>query len=386
MVRLPDEVLLDAIAAGILGEPAARVTSVTVEPVDYAFSSISTAGLHRALGTAQAAGRTLTWSAFVKTLQHVRHWAMLPMLPPEVVEEMLRMFPWRAELDTREQVRPVLPEGLRVPEVYYVDDLGDDRAAVWMENVDVDPSPWSVETYAHCAYLLGVLAARRRPGRPAGASDLPVGFAVRKLVESRTPVLAAVLADGCMWTDPTVVSVVDADYHRDLIRLHDLLPGLLDEMDTLPQTLPHGDAAPANLLRPRHEPDVFVAIDWSFGSPLPVGHDLGQLLVGGTEGDAVDPSMLPAIHDAILPAYCKGLAEEGFEVATETVLRGYVGGLACRTAPSAVPFDQMDPPLTGDRLGYLRRRAAMGRFVLDLVLSSFPRPAPANGPAPLPAR
>ena len=36
------------------------------------------------------------------------------------------------------QVRPVLPPGLRVPEEYAVADLGDDRLAWWMEDVDDD--------------------------------------------------------------------------------------------------------------------------------------------------------------------------------------------------------------------------------------------------------
>jgi hypothetical protein len=385
MVRLPDEValeeltalgvarpggaMLDTIVGSILKDPDARLGSVQVAVVDYDFGSISTAALHRVSGTARSRGRTVTWSAFVKTLQHPRHWPHLGTLPPDVATEMLQLFPWQAELETRRQVLPVLPRGLRVPDIYYLDDLGNDRVAVWMEDIDVDPNPWPIETYAHCARLLGLLAARRTPDQPAGFSDLPVGFAVRKLVESRRPVLTAVLADGCMWTDPQVRSLVDPGYYRDLIRLHDGLPALLDEMDLLPQTLAHGDAAPANLLRPRAEPGVFVAIDWSFGSPLPVGHDLGQLLVGDVEGDVVDPAMLPAIHEAILPAYCAGLDAGGLRVPVDAVRRGYVGGLACRTAPFTFPFERLAGPLTEDLVAFLRRRARLGRFLLDLVLS-----------------
>lgn len=384
MVRLPDETeqtrlsglgvaepaprLLESIVGGIVGDPDVRVRELTLSPVEYEFNAISTAGLHRVSGTAESGGRSVSWSVFVKTLQHVRHWPLLATLPPQVAAEMLHSFPWRAELDTRAQVLPVLPDGLRVPEIYYVDDLADDRVAVWMEDIDVDPTPWSIATYTRCAHLLGVLAARRTPDQPVGASDLPVGFAVRKMVEARMPLLTAVVADGCMWTSPEVTALVDVGYHRDLVRLHDLIPSLLDEMDGLPQALPHGDATPANLLRPRDAPEVFVAIDWAFGSPLPVGHDLGQLLVGGCEGGSVNPRMLPVIHEAILPAYCRGLAEGGLVVSEEAVRRGYVGGLACRTAPSAMPFERLGEPLDDELVGFLRRRAALGRFVLDLVL------------------
>jgi hypothetical protein len=39
-------------------------------------------------------------------------------------------------------------------------------------------------------------------------------------------------------------------------------------------------ASPQNLLLPADDPDSVLVTDWGFGSLLPAGFDLGQLLVG----------------------------------------------------------------------------------------------------------
>jgi hypothetical protein len=155
-VAEPGADLFASVARQVLRDPtAARACAV-----DYPFTSIATGGLFRVTGTAGTG--SASWSVFVKVLQHARHWPLIPMLPPEAATEMLALFPWRDELAVREQVLPVLTPGLRVPDVYHVAELGDDRAAVWMEDVDVDDDPWSSETYARAAHLLARLAARRR--------------------------------------------------------------------------------------------------------------------------------------------------------------------------------------------------------------------------------
>ena len=57
--------------------------------------------------------------------------------------EFAATFPWRAELAAWEPgFAGRLPAGLRVPVLYRLADLGDDRVAVWMEDVPVDSAPW----------------------------------------------------------------------------------------------------------------------------------------------------------------------------------------------------------------------------------------------------
>ena len=382
MIRLPDQAVrltalgvaepgtdqLDAVARAALHDPAATVSGAVAAPADYAFTSIATGGLYRVAGTAGMSTGTASWSSFVKVLQHARHWPLIAMFPPEAASELLALFPWKDELTVREQVLPVLPQGLRVPDVYFVADLGDDRLAVWMEDIDVDDEPWDLETYARAAHLLARLAARRGPGDPAGTCDLPPGFAVRKVVESRAATVADLLGDDAVWERPLVAGTVDACYRGDLRRAVDRLPQLIAEMDTLPSSLPHGDAAPVNLLRPRDEPGTFVLIDWGFGCQLPLGFDIGQLLVGEVERGAMEPQRLPALHDLLVAAYVDGLAEEGVDLDASTVRRGSLSSLGPRTLLGAFPVELTDGTVTDEHVAFLRRRAALGRFVLDLVL------------------
>ena len=82
-------------------------------------------------------------------------------------------------------------------------------------------------------------------------------------------------------------------------------------LDGLPQTYAHGDASPQNLLLPAGEPATIAVIDWGFGSLLPVGFDLGQLLVGLAHAGQARPSDLAGIDAAIFPAYLDGLRADG---------------------------------------------------------------------------
>ena len=382
MVRPPDQrsevaglgatpALLDRVASAALRDPGATVVDVEVVATGYPFTSIATGGLHRVTGTAAPAdGRAERhWSAFVKVVHHPRHWPLLGMMPPQVAAEMTELFPWKDEIEARRQVLPVLPPGLRVPDEYAVTDLGDDRVAWWMEDIDDDDDEWRDEDYARAAHLLGRLAVHRRPGDPAGSAPFPPGFAVRKVVESRGAMLAGLLDDDALWARPVVAGAFDATFRRDLRRAVGTLPALLAEMETLPTALPHGDAAPVNLLRPRGEPGTVVAVDWGFRCQLPLGYDLGQLVAGEVERGRGDPTRLPALLEVVEDAYVEGLAAEGLEVPHETVHRGMIcSSLGPRTLPGALPVEDLDGPDTDQHAAYLRRRAGLGRWVLNLLL------------------
>jgi hypothetical protein len=238
-----------------------------------------------------------------------------------------------------------------------------------MEDIDVDDARWPDPVYARAAHLLARLAARRTPGTAAGASDLPAGFAVRKVVDARAPMLAAALEDDTRWARPPVAESVDGRLREDLRRALGMLPELLDEMDTLPASLPHGDAAPVNLLRQRSGPGTFVAVDWAFNCPLPLGHDLGQLLAGEVERGRMEPERLPGLLTVVRDAYVDGLAAEGLDVPAATVHRGMVcSSLVPRTLPGAFPPESLDGPDTVEHRNFQRRRAGLARFVLDHAL------------------
>ncbi|WP_144126718.1 aminoglycoside phosphotransferase [Catellatospora sichuanensis] len=351
------------VAKLVLGENAGP-GSWSVEPIDYQSGSPATGGLARVRGDGRA------WSVFVKLVQNPRHWPLLHLVPEVFREELCRTLPWRQELAMWEQpFAGYLPAGLRVPVLYRITELDDDRLLLWMEDVDaIADRDWTLGHYRRAAVALGGLAARRSTPELLAAAGEP-GWALRMLVGSRVMrgAVPALDEDG-LWAHPLVASAVDAELRDDLRRLAGAVPEILDRLDTLPQSLAHGDASPQNLLVPRGEPDVFVAIDVAFQCPLAVGFDLGQLLVGLAHAGHVEAAVLPAIHELLVPAYLEGMGAYGVEADPDAVAYGYVGGLVTRAALTSLPFETLNAPHTEQLTELWRQRAALTRFLADLGL------------------
>jgi hypothetical protein len=138
----------------------------------------------------------------------------------------------------------------------------------------------------------------------------------------------------------------------------------------------HGDASPQNLLVPSGAPDTFVAIDWSLMGPAAVGYDLGQLLIGLAHAGRLDVDRLTTVHDAVLPAYTAGLADEGIRVDPDVVRFGCHAALVVRSAFSALEFSALEfsglpppGPPTPDRAATVASRVRLTRHLVDLGLA-----------------
>jgi hypothetical protein len=133
----------------------------------------------------------------------------------------------------------------------------------------------------------------------------------------------------------------------------------------------HGDASPQNLLIPVQSPQTFVVIDWGFNSPQSVGFDLGQLLLGLAHAGELGVGDLPAIHEAIVPAYCEGLARAGFTASRDEVLLGHVGSMMLRSGFTSLPFDRLGGPADPELRRLFGERVRLTRFLLDLTMSTL---------------
>jgi hypothetical protein len=183
------------------------------------------------------------------------------------------------------------------------------------------------------------------------------------------------LAGPAVWAHPLVAAVADPTLRGDLHRLTERVPAMLDVLDGLPQTFMHGDASPQNLLVPADAPATFVAIDWSLLGPIAVGYDLGQLVVGLAHAGQLDVDALPAVRDAVLPAYTAGLADEGLRVDGDVVRFGFHAALVVRSAFSALPLARLAGPPRRDDAAAVARRVRLTRHLVDLGLA-----LPAAGP------
>ena len=350
-----DELVGDLEPATLVAQALGRDGGRTdFEVVSYTFGSPATGGLYRLRGEG--------WSLFCKVLHHPKHWPLLQMLPPEAQAGFLNGFPWRIELDLWEPaVVASLPDGMRPPALHRVVDLGDDRLAVWMEDVAECVEPWDLDRYARAGRALGRWNARSRTAELLG--DLPPGFALRMYAETAIGLRGlAPLDDDALWSHPWLAD------HSDLrARLRDLgsrLPELLDRLDHLPQAMPHGDASPQNLLIPVDAPTTFVVIDIGMRTPHAMGFDLGQLLVGLVHAGAVPAADLPAIAACIVPAYVDGLRTEGDITSEADVSAGFAISALLRSGFDSFLYDLIAQP-TDEHAHTFAERVALCRFLAD---------------------
>lgn len=369
----PDDDALAAVVArgvGVTDVTEVRVLSCDVQVADYDIEALTTAGRYWVRGDAQHAGGRSPYAFFVKVVQSWTRTRYFEMIPEHLREVAAAGLPWRNEPDVyRSDVGDRLPEGLSMPEAFSVVDLDEESAALWLRAVDVDPQPWTLETFSRAAYLLGRLAAspRVRPLNLIGSQDVMRRYGHGRVEHQVVPILR----DEELWSHPLVAEAFDSELRTRILAAVDALPGILDELDDAPLGTAHGDASPRNLLIERGSPDAFVLIDFGFWSQAPLGFDLSQLLLGEVQLGERPAAELPELEEACLDAYVAGLSAEGCEVALETVRRAHALTMLLFWALSSVPIEIMfgAPPPPPE---VFTERARAARFVLDLVDTTTP--------------
>lgn len=340
-----------------------KVVAWTSESLGHRVENMTTARLDRVQLTLDD-GTAITTVA--KTLRPVSAAPAFAFIPPEHHQQVLEDLHWLVEPDVyRSGLGAALPEPLRMPTVYLVDDSVDDTITIWMEDVD-DVVPWSHDRYRRTATALGAMAGRWTGADALGTFGLG-GRAIERLFFGKITFLDLPLqADDAFWADPHVRDAVDDRHRADLVRLADAVPGLLTRLASLPSGVCHGDATPDNFREPGD--GGVVALDWSYCHVGQIGSDLGQLLVGRFESGAAEVDEIPGIAGAILDGFVDGLGAEGSTVTLDEVRAAWATHLAVRSVFSALVLDHR-PDLEGDaRADLLRRRAAVARFGLDLGL------------------
>jgi hypothetical protein len=358
-----------AVARAAAGSPGAVLGRWDIAPVEHAIGTGSTEGLWRVRGTVEDGRGRRSWSAVVKVVRSYRH-ALPGAAEPWVRERAAADLSWRHEADVyRSGLDDVLPPGMRMPRRYRVDDLGDDRVAVWLEDVAIAPVPWDLSRFAHAARLLGRLAVRltRSEKLPESVFRVPGQILRTQALGDELFTLPALRGDA-VWDHPHVAAAADPDLRVDLLRLAERVPAILDAHERLPQAFVHGDASPQNLLVPAGDPHGFVAIDWSLMGPAAVGYDLSQLLIGLAHAGEFDVDALPAVHDAIVPAYAAGLADEGMPATEAAVRDGLRTTLVVRSAFSALPLARLTGRSRPEDAALVARRVRLTRYLVDIGL------------------
>ncbi|MFI5497179.1 hypothetical protein [Actinoplanes sp. NPDC051859] len=344
-----------AALSDLVGSPVGP-SEVRVDAVAYASGSPATGGLWRVHGAG--------WSMFVKQLHHVRHWPGLALMPPPIAHDFAAEFPWRTEIELWDpRIQASLPNGLRGPILHRLIELPDDRLVLWQEDITPAPTPWDTERFARAGYLLGRWNARSMTPDVLAVSAFPPGYALRMYAEKAVQFRGlAPLHDDGLWSHPWLAD--HGDLRSGLRDLGPRIRELLDRLDALPQALPHGDASPQNLLVPADGSAEFVVIDLSFRTPHTLGFDLGQLLIGLTHAGQLPADNLPAVSAAIVPAYLRGLAEEGVSGVDAEVREGFATSVLLRSGFDGFRYDLIGRDDAESRHAFAER-VTMSRVLLQ---------------------
>jgi hypothetical protein len=285
------------------------------------------------------------------------HWARIPA---EFHQTVLDTLDWRDEPRVyRCGLAEHLPDGLRMPAVYGVEE-GGDRITLLLEHVD-DVTPWDDARYTRTARVLGRLAGRWDGDAAAkqfglGWRDIGTMFFGKVLNED-----LRVQGDDGFWRQPHIAGLDGIDvYRRDLFRLAEAMPAMIASLGELPTGVAHGDTSTTNFLE--RGDGTIVAIDWSYAAVSSIGSDLAQLVAsrfdcGECPADDVDPQLA-------FGAFCEGVGDVGRSVSTEDVERAWAVHLAIRSVFAALTVG-------ADELS--AGRFALARYGLDLALRVGPR-------------
>ena len=358
---------LAVFAAASLGTRGATILTSLVTTVGADRPAITTAGRYLVTGSARTdAGEVRAFSFFVKVIQAYQRSPLRFAVPARLRAQAASLIPWRTEADIyRSDLRDRLPGGLTMPRAAVVRDLDSESAALWLEHVPARQVAWDPARHARAAYLLGRLAASRAVAPLAtaahGARD-PRAYARTWLAQIALPVLDG----GDAWRHPLVRDAFDDRLRHRLRATADELPALLDELDGVPVATAHGDACTANLLV-ASDRDALVMIDFGFWGRAPLGADLGQLVLGEVQAGLRQPSDLPGLEAACLPAYVAGVHAEGGAADPRRVRRAHAILMTVFSALPSVPVEHLGEEPTPRLSHVFRNRAAIARFALDLL-------------------
>ncbi|NEA31357.1 phosphotransferase [Streptomyces sp. SID13031] len=346
--------------------PGWGMTGWTLEEVEYAANSPTTAGLYRL--------RLGDDSRFVKVLRSYKRWPPLDLLPGEFRAMALAGDLWRYEADVYlDGLTYSLPTELRLPALYRVDLLDDDHLVMVLEDVRTTELPWDRERYGRAAELLGRLNVRltRNDALPPAADRSP-GRLTRLMVTGFVEqfALPPLLAPQT-WKHPLLAG---SRLRDDLIELAGRIPQSLHELAQRPQLMSHGDACPQNLLVPADAPDTFVGIDWSLSGFVAAGDDLGQLLIGRAHSGDLSVDELAELRELVIPRYHAGLVAEGRgNISEDEVRAGLDGALVLRNAFMSLPLDRLAEPVTDELARLVDQRLELTRYLVELGAVSLKR-------------
>ena len=318
--------MLTEIARQAAGRSDLALGDWRVTPMAGGLGNPVSAGLFRVAGDGQAAGESVAWSAVLKVIQSP---ANLGHSNLGEGDDVTHWNYWRRELLLyRSGFLDTLPDGLSAPRFFGAGELPGDVACLWLQEVgDDDPDGWSLARYALAARHLGRLNGAHVGGQPwpqwpwLSRGRLWQWLATLTLWRTHS------------WEHPLVRAYYPPAEVGALRRLLEAHEEFLVLLDSLPQTVSHGDTYPTNFKGRRSADgrEQTVALDWALTGVCVIGYDLGSLAFGAYLNRP--EAGLAEVDDALFTSYLDGLRDVGCRIDADTVRFAYTTAAALSIGP-----------------------------------------------------
>jgi len=286
------------------------ITDWAVQPLSDK-GIINPGGLWALDGHARAAHGTCAWSLVIKVLRRPQH-ERSPSSP----------WYWKREVDfVQSALASRLPEPIRSPRFYRVDEHRDD-VWVWMERVRQSSSePWTPDDFRLTAHDLG---------RWNGACLTQFGLPTEPWLARHhylTVMEDSTAEDWAFPLNQKYLSPSMRTRHTQLLAERERFSRTLD---VLPHTFGHLDAQHRNVLlreAATGQREV-VLIDWADCGVAPLGAELNALVGTSSLVFGWPPAQARQLDQIVFASYLDGLAASGWRGDARQARLGYVGWCA----------------------------------------------------------
>ncbi|MFF2885938.1 phosphotransferase [Paenibacillus sp. NPDC057967] len=247
--------------------------------------------------------------------------------PDSMRDKADHYFYWKREaLVYQSGMLSQLPEGIRAPQCYGVEEQADGDVRLWLEDVPIETfqKDWSLAHMCKTFCLLGKFNGAYLTGASLPADGFLCRAWMRSWVEVCTAYAKPMEEQQAIWNIYKDVHNSSNELWEQYLSNRYRVSSLLETLDQLPRVLAHQDVHWDNIfLEKGNGDDSLIAIDWQFASISGVGEELGRMFGYALLQKKIPVNQAAEYKEELFSSYVEGLRAAGWEGDSKLVRFGF---------------------------------------------------------------